>query len=152
MKKLKFLLIALLCLLVTACNNEFAKREYDSDEKISQKGDHYAKEISVFNTTNEGFSFTVSKFNGRETLWTKTVKEDQNIEIDISFRLSNGQAKIVHIDSEDNVTTVFECLPEISTDGFVTKTVALKSGKNRLKIVGYDCEDIDLKVRFDEPQ
>jgi len=39
-------------------------------------------------------------------------------------------------------------LPETSTDEFITKTVSLKSGKNRLKIVGYYCEDIDLKMIF----
>ena len=59
-------------------------------------------------------------------------------------------AKIVYIDSKDNVTTVIECQPETSTDGFVTKTLSLKRGKNRLKIVGYDCEDIDLKMIYTE--
>jgi len=147
-KKLKIVWVSLLCLLMTACSNEFAKREYDSNEKIALKEDHYAKEVSVFKSIDGGYSFTASKFDGRETLWTEKVKENQNIEINFSFRLSKGQAKIVYIDSEDNVTTVIECLPETSTDEFITKTVSLKSGKNRLKIVGYDCEDIDLKMIF----
>ena len=72
------------------------------------------------------------------------------MEIDFSFSISEGQAKIVHIDAAGNVTTIIECLPETSTDGFVTKTIALKSGENRLKIVGYDCEDVDLKMLFEE--
>lgn len=146
MKKLKIICITLLCLFMTACSNEFARQEYDSDEKIAQMEDRYAKEVSVFNSIDGGYSLTVSKFNGRETLWTETVEDDQDIEMDFSFRLSKGQAKIVHVDSEGSVTTVIECMPETSTDGFVTKTVSLKSGKNRLKIVGYDCEDVELKV------
>jgi hypothetical protein len=137
---------------MTACSNEFAKREYDSDEKIAQNTDHYAKEVSVANSTNGEYSLTVSKFNGRETLWEKTIKENQDIEIDFDLSLSKGQAKIVYIDSENNVTTVIECLPETSTNGLVTKTLPLKSGKNRLKIVGYDCEDIDLKMVFTDIQ
>lgn len=36
MKKLRILPIILLCLLITACSNAFAEREYDSDEKIAQ--------------------------------------------------------------------------------------------------------------------
>ena len=52
-----------------ACSNEFARQEYNSNEKISLINDHYAKEFSVFNSTNEEISLTVSKFNGRETLW-----------------------------------------------------------------------------------
>ena len=70
------------------------------------------------------------------------------MEINISFHLSKGQAKIVHIDNDNNVTTVLECVPDTSTDGFVTKTIPLKSGQNRLKIVGYDCENIDLNIQF----
>lgn len=151
MKKLKIILISLLCLIMTSCSNEFAKREYDSNEKISQIADHYAKEVSVFKSIEGGYSLTVSKFNGRETLWEETVEENQDMKIDFSFTLTKGKAKIVYIDDEDNVTTVIECTPETSTDGFVTKTVSLKSGKNRLKIVGYDCEDIDLRMLFTEP-
>lgn len=152
MRKFRIVLLCLLCLTMTACSNEFAKREYDSDEKIAQNTDHYAKEVSVSNSTNGEYSLTVSKFNGRETLWEETIKENQDIEIDFDFSLSKGQAKIVYIDSEDSVTTVIECLPETSTDGFTTKTIPLKSGKNRLKIVGYDCEDIELKMVFAEIQ
>ena len=143
MRKLKMVLLCLLCLLMTACSNQFAKEEYDSDEKIAQNADHYAKEVSVSKSTN-------GEFNGRETLWKKTVRQNKDIEIEVDFSLSKGQAKIVYIDSKDNVTTVIECQPETSTDGFVTKTLSLKRGKNRLKIVGYDCEDIDLKMIYTE--
>lgn len=152
MRKFRIVLFCLLCLMMTACSNECAKREYDSDEKIAQNTDHYAKEVSVANSTNGEYSLTVSKFNGRETVWEKTIKENQDIEIDFDLSLSKGQAKIVYINSDDDVTTVIECLPETSTDGFVTKTLPLKSGKNRLKIVGYDCEDIDLKMVFTDIQ
>ena len=75
------------------------------------------------------------------------MEENQDVEIDISFSLSNGRGKIVHIDKDDNVTTVIECTPDTSTDGFVTKTLSLTSGQNRLKLVGYDCENIDLKIQ-----
>ena len=71
--------------------------------------------------------------------------------IDFSFSLSKGQAKIVHVDAEGNVITIIECSPETVTDGFVTKTFSLKSGKNRLKIVGSDCEDVELTMLFEIP-
>ena len=147
MKMVRMLSMILLCLLITACSNAFAKREYNSDEKISQTADRYAKEVSVGNSTNRQYSLTVGKFNGRETLWEETLEENQDVEIDISFSLSNGRGKIVHIDKDDNVTTVIECTPDTSTDGFVTKTLSLTSGQNRLKLVGYDCENIDLKIQ-----
>ena len=51
-----------------------------------------------------------------------------------------GQAKIVHIDAEGNVTKLIECTSENSTDGYITETVSMTSGQNRLKIVGFDCK------------
>ncbi len=148
MKKLKITLISLLFLLMMACSNEFARQEYNSNEKIALINDHYAKEISVFNSTNEEISLTISKFNGRQTLWTKKLEKNEDMKIKLSFCLSKGQAKIVHIDNDNNVTTVIECVPDTSTDGFVTKTISLKNGQNRLKLVGYDCENIDIKIQF----
>ena len=148
MKKLKITLISLLFLLMMACSNEFARQEYNSNEKIALINDHYAKEISVFNSTNEEISLTISKFNGRQTLWTKKLEKNEDMKIKLSFCLSKGQAKIVHIDNDNNVTTLIECVPDTSTDGFVTKTISLKNGQNRLKLVGYDCENIDIKIQF----
>lgn len=145
------ILLVILCLFLSGCNNEFAKKEYDSVEKIIQKEDRYAKENSLFHSIEGGYELIVSKFDGRETLWANTIEENQNMEIEVSFSLSKGQAKLVHIDEEENVTTIIECLPDSSTDGLIAKTISLKSGKNRLKIVGYDCEDIELKMLFKEP-
>ena len=150
MKKFFAVFFGILCLFMTACSNEFAEREYDVDEKISQ-GDRYAKEMSVFNTIDGGYSLTVAKFDGRETLWTKTLEKDQDLEVNIDFSLSNGRAKVVDVDGRGNVTTVVECTPDNLTNGYITKNISLKAGQNELKIVGYDCEDVDLKMLFEEP-
>ena len=152
MEKLKVAAFSLLCLFLAACGNEFARQEYGSNEKIAQMADHYAKEGSVGRSIDGGDALTISKFNGRETLWDETIQENQDMELDVSLYISKGQAKVVHIDSDGNVTTVVECSPKDSEDGVVTKTVSLKSGQNRLKIVGYDCEEVDLKVLVAEPQ
>jgi uncharacterized protein YxeA len=149
-KVMSTLLIALICLSVTGCSNEFAKQEYDSDKIISKTEDRYAKEISESNTINGEYTLTISKFDGRETIWKNTLEQGQDIELGFCLSLSEGQVKIVHIDEENNVTTVIECSPETSTDGYETKTLSLKSGQNRLKIVGYDCKNIDLKMTISE--
>ncbi len=148
MKKICILFTIVLCLFITGCSNKFAENEYDSVEKIIESEDRYAKESSVFNPIDGGYSLVVSKFDGRQTLWTDTLEESQSVEIELSFALTEGQAKIVHIDAEGNVTTLIECTPETSTDGYVTKTVSMTTGENRIKIVGFDCKNIDLKVLF----
>lgn len=145
------MLIVLFCIFATGCNNEFARAEYDVTEKIVKTEDRYAKKMSVFNSIEGGYKLTASKFDGRETLWSGKAEENQSMDVKVNFQLSKGQAKLVHIDGEDNLTTVIECLPDTSTDDYVTKTVFLTKGKNRFKVVGYDCEDMKLQILFEAP-
>lgn len=146
------LICSIVCLAIglTGCGNEFAKQEYNDAEKIAQIEDRYAKDNSVINAIDGGYSLTVSKFNGRQTLWSKTLEKSAEIEIQFDFSISSGSAKVVYIDCNNNVTVLIECSQNISNEQTATKTVSLTSGLNRLKIVGYDCKDIDLKILFDE--
>ncbi len=143
----------ILCVTVsfTGCGNEFAKQEYNDDEKIVQIADHYAKSNSVFNPIEGGYSLTASQFDGRETLWEKTLEDNAEIEIQIDLNITSGNAKVVFIDSNNDITVLIERLQNDSNEQTATKTVSLTNGLNRLKIVGYDCENIDLKLFFDEP-
>ncbi len=149
MKKLKYAVLLFLCLGFLGCNNEFAKEDYDNTEKIAASGDRYSKEVSVFNHVNGEYTLTVSKFNGRETLWTKSYKEACEVSLEVSMVLSEGQAKLVHIDAEDNVTTLVEYTSESCSEEAVTVPVTMTKGKNRIKIVGYDCKDLELRMVFD---
>ena len=153
----KIVIIVLICLIIcvtiglTGCGNNFAKQEYNDAEKIVQIDDRYAKDNSVFNPIDGGYSLTVSKFNGRQTLWNKTLEKSTEIEIQIDLSISSGIAKVVYIDCDNNITVLIECSQNDADEHITTKTVSLTSGSNRLKIVGYDCKDIDLKILFDEP-
>lgn len=149
MKKIFIMLGICLCLFLTGCSNEFAKNEYDSVEKIAQTQDRYAKENSVFNQFDGGCSLNAAKFDGRQTLWSVYLNESKNIDITFDLSLSSGKAKIIHIDTEGNVTTIIENSPE-ALNQHITKTVSLSNGHNRLKIVGYDCKDIDLEMLSDD--
>ena len=143
----------ILCVTVsfTGCGNEFAKQEYNDDEKIGQIADRYAKNNSVFNPIEGGYSLTASQFDGRETLWEKKLEDNAEIEIQIDLNITSGNAKVVFIDSNNDITVLMERLQNDSNEQTATKTVSLINGLNRLKIVGYDCENIDLKLFFDEP-
>ena len=153
----KNIIIVLICLIVcvtiglTGCGNEFAKQEYNDAEKIAQIEDRYAKDNSFSNHIDGGYTLTVSKFNGRQTLWNKTLEKSSEIEMQLDLGISSGSAKVVYIDCNNNVTVLIECSQNGSNEQTATKTVSLTSGSNRLKIVGYDCKDIDLKILFDEP-
>ena len=147
------LICLILCIVMSlaGCGNEFAEREYNDVESIVQIEDRYAKENSVFNPVDGGYSLTVSKFDGRQTLWKKTLEENVEAEVRIELSISSGCAKIVHIDSDNRITVVAECLQNQSNKQCVTKSLSFTSGLNRFKLVGYDCKEIDLKLFFDEP-
>ena len=145
MKKKYLLLSSVLVLLLTGCNNQFAKQEYDSVEKIVEIEDRYAVESFVLNPIEGGCAPAISELDGRITLWEDTLEESQNVEISFSYLVTKGHAKVVHIDAEDNVTTLIEGTSEDSEETYVTRTVLMTSGKNRIKLVGYDC-DMELEM------
>lgn len=147
MKKLIAVLCACLCLFASGCsNNEFAKEQYNSTDLIVQSGDRYAKYKSVFNTYNEEYSLTAKRFDGRQTLWSDDIGSDKDCQLTVSLTMKHGNAKLVYIDDSDNLTT----LVEGETDGDAVLYLTLKSGRNRIKLVGYDCRDIKLVMKFDE--
>ena len=150
MKKRLLVLLLFVCLFMAGCNNQFAEREYDSIGKIVKQEDHYAKKNSVYNPIVGGCQLTVGEFDGRETLWSIMTEEEQEMEVSIHFVLSEGQAKIAYIDDDGNVITLAESAEEGKTEIDTTESVWLKKGKNRFKVVGYGCKDLDVKLLFEE--
>lgn len=148
----KILPVVLLCmsLLLCGCNNNFAKREYNANDKIASRADRYSKVNSVFNPIDGGYSLEVGKFDGRETLWKQEYDEDKEIEIQMKLTLTAGTVKIVSIDDDDNVTTLLECTPDTVESDYVTKTVSLTKGRNRIKIVCAGCENISFQMLSSE--
>ena len=90
-------------------------------------------------------------WKGWQTLWKKTLEENIETEVRIELSISNGCAKIVYIDCDNNITVLAECSQDNSKKQSGTETISFTSGLNRFKIVGYGCKDIDLKLFFDEP-
>ena len=132
--------------ILTGCGNTFAKKEYYDTNKIAAVEDRYSKVNSVFNPIDNGYSLKVKKFDGRQTLWPKTLEDDEDINIKIKLSLSEGTVKIVHVDGDGHVTTIIECTPDDCVEDDIVKTVSLKRGLNKIKIIGYGCKNIDLEL------
>lgn len=146
MNKLKaFLLLGLICVILAGCSNVFAKKDYYDTNKIAAVEDRYAKRNSASNSNASGYLLNVEEFNGRETVWTKTLEKSEDINVEIKLSLTEGIVKIVHVDEMGNVTTIIECTPDNCVENTM-KTVSLGSGINRIKVVGYRCRNIELKL------
>lgn len=149
LKKLRIVFVFLFAFFLIGCNNAYAKEEYDSLEKLASQGDRYSKVSSLFNSMEGGYSFTVSEFDGRETLFTWHLSEDFDLTMEIICSLTDGTGKLVHVDADGNVTTLVECNKE--TSAAVIKNISLKQGRNDIKFAGYDCKNVDVKMYFEEP-
>lgn len=147
-RKVKLLTIFVICVMLTGCNNDFAERQYDSNAKIAESGDRYAKSGSVMNAIGDSVDLTVQKFDGRQTVWSKEYSENQDVEIEFLLTITSGKVKLVHIDEDGNVSTIVECTSDSGIEQTTTYTVSMKEGRNRIKIVGYDCRDIDFSMEI----
>ncbi len=145
-KKIVSVTICLLCILLTGCSNQFAKTQYDSVKDIAKQEDRYAKSSSCLNYVDDTVILTVGKFDGRQTFLSKNFAEEEEINISLTFTLSEGKAKLVLVDEEGNVSTITECTKDSMIEEKTTYTISLKKGIHKFKIVGYDCKDIDLNM------
>lgn len=148
MKKIIVTLILLLGVLLTGCSNGFAKSEYDNNELIAEDTDRYAKSVSVLNVVGNSIKFTVGNFDGRQRLWSENYDSDSNVLISLKFTLGSGTAKIVHIDSDNNVKVIAECDGGETNDDIATYNVAMSKGENRIKIVGYECKELNIDMQI----
>lgn len=147
MKHLKALfaaVIACVCLALSACGLSFTEADYDSAAAITGV-DKYTRTLCVSNKLNDSYYCTADTFKGIDTVWSKNFSQDAVITVDIALSISAGKAKIVHIDADGTVTTLVECTEE-AKEKDETKSLSVKSGRNRLKLVILDGRDLNITV------
>lgn len=148
MKKLAVLLCAALCLFFSGCGDtDFAKNEYDDNAKIASSSDQCVKVNAVINNLNGNYKYYTAEFNGRDTIWTDTLDRARKVTVSVSMTLASGKAKVVYIDPDDNITVLAECPPEQGRS-FQKNVVEMPEGKNRIKVVGYECNKMAIVTSF----
>lgn len=140
-------LMLCMALCMTGCSAEFAKNDYDNNAKIASS-DRVIKGGYVTSTVNNTYTLKSSSFNGRETVWSQSFNGSTSLKISIDLSISSGYIKIVHVDSNGNVTVLAECTQDGTLEKSNTKTVSMTSGTNKIKLVGYDCKSVKLKLVF----
>ncbi|MGN0683944.1 MAG: hypothetical protein ACI4QY_05615 [Oscillospiraceae bacterium] len=151
MKKILVLIVtALLCLSLAGCTVEFTESQYNSDEFIATHDISSAK-MSVMSTRNDNeVNYSANEFNGVKTIWTGKITKGGAAAVNLKFGLGVGKAKLVLVDSNGNVTTIAEVTPETEIERSTDFVVTLTNGKNKLKLVGCNIEDVqtEIEIRF----
>lgn len=148
MKKIIVTFMLLLGVLLTGCSNEFAKSEYDNNKLIAETADRYSKSAAVMNYYDDHLTFTAGSFDGRQKVWSESYDSDRNILISLKLTLESGTAKIVHIDSDNNVEVIAECDGSKINYDSVFYNILMSKGENRIKIVGYECKELSIDMNI----
>ncbi|MBP9995755.1 MAG: hypothetical protein KBT19_00600 [Lachnospiraceae bacterium] len=144
----RILLVTLLCLVLAGCDTSYAIDEYNMDSKIASRSDHcsiMASKKSVFSFSS---SFKAKQFAGNTTIYHCAVTKEGLTNITCSLSLEKGVAKLVYVDNYDTVTTLVECTPDTPAVSVVVP-VNVELGKCRIKLVGYDCENVAAEVELE---
>ena len=150
-KTIRIFLVLLVCLLAAfsfGCGDNNAT--YDDDAKIAGSGDSSSTSSSSMYIFGDDFTQT-AVITGTRTIWR--YKADHDFDLTISYLLSvseGGKAKLVLISPDDKVTTIIENADNTVYDEMKTKSIALKKGVNRIKIVGQEKPKFELKLHIEE--
>ena len=146
----RIVLIFLVCLLAGFSFGRDNNDTYNDDAKIASSGDSSSTASSSVLVLGDDYKQT-AVITGTRTIWR--YKTDHDVDITISYLLSvteGGKAKLVLISPDDKVTILIENADNTVYDEMKTKTISLKKGLNRIKIVGYEKPKFELKLHIEE--
>lgn len=154
MKKTILLFILAVCMLLSGCGSEFAKgakEGYNDDQRIAETEFSELTNVKT-SESNAGCTFKASKLQGWTTVWKYSADEDKAVSANVSLSLEIGTAKVVHIDGSGKVTKLMEfesaSSETVMGKGSADRLIKLTKGENTLKIVGFDCKDVEMAVVF----
>lgn len=148
MKKTSLLLISIILLSFIFLFNWWQPNNFynASNELISSSDKWSAKHLnqSISENTYKG----TCSFNGYGTIWSYNCDEDKVITAPYSLNVKSGQAKLILITEDNEVSTIVENTANAEiTEGKLN--IHVKKGDNRIKFVGSDA-DAELELTIEE--
>jgi hypothetical protein len=90
---------------------------------------------------------------GSRTLWRYHADSDAKATLSYSFSVTaGGKAKLVLVTPDGEVIMLAENTGNAENSEMQTQTVSLKKGRNRIKIVGHDYPEFELRLSIDAGQ
>ncbi|MDQ0087387.1 hypothetical protein J2T12_000781 [Paenibacillus anaericanus] len=138
--------LILLSLLSGCGATDRQKGVYDDVAEISSEGDTYSYGSQLGGVTQDGgLEKSFSRFNGMDTVWTFSVKEEGNVTIHYDQEVYKGKFKLVAVDPDQMVNV----LSEGTAKG--DNVLHVKKGTYRIKLVGNGAKaKINISIEADE--
>ena len=145
--KRKFTAILLFSLiLTTSCTTNHMTSIYNSNEKISSSTDSFNLDGVTQKIEDEKFFGEVERFEGMDTIWTYEAAEDMELEVTYLLNALKGSVKLVLISPDNSVIDVIERSDESNFNDYVTSTIPIQKGTNRLKMVGSKHCSVEFEI------
>lgn len=146
MKKKLGIIFLCVVILLTGCASSDASSVYDNDRKIASQSNTYNKVNYEMSENNGTITLSCEVFEGMDTIWSYTASKDMEVDIRYSLKAERGKTKLVQILPDGTLVTIVEVTSESEGVEGIEKTLQLKEGKNRIKIIGGKDTSINLEM------
>lgn len=133
--------MAVVCF-ITGCGRNPMLAVYDDDAKIASSTNTY--NLINYEQVQSDLHFTASveKMEGMDTIWVFDAEKDTAVDITYKLNVSSGKMKLVLINPEKEISIIAEC--DSGMEDFVSDTLDIKKGNNRIKIVAGENTQFDI--------
>lgn len=133
--------MAVVCF-ITGCGRNPMLAVYDDDAKIASNTNTYSLINCEQVQSDLHFTASVEKMEGMDTIWVFDAEKDTAVDITYKLNVSSGKMKLVLINPEKEVSVIAEC--DSGMEDFVSDTLDIKKGNNRLKLVAGENTQFDI--------
>lgn len=140
-KTLLACVLVLILFFSTGCSKiiDYQKSIYNDTSKISSVCDSYSFASRTGNNIYNNFAISFQGFNGKQTIWELTVKENSRLVIDCNTEIRSGIFKICLINEAGDVSTIAE------GNKAEELTIGIEEGANYIAIIGKEAKG-ELKM------
>lgn len=142
-----FLFSILLFSLLSLCSCGLSDDFYNNQTELISSSDTWSATNSVQSIKDHIYTGSYN-FTGYKTIWSYNSDEEKVITAPYSLKLKSGQAKLILITEDNEVSTIIQNTKNSCvTEGKLG--IHVKKGLNRIKFVGNNA-DAELKLTIEE--
>lgn len=146
-KLILWMLVILVVINITACNSvvKYQNSIFHDKSKIVREGDSYTYKSKIGNGRGDEYDIKFTSFSGMETIYM--IESDGENDVIVAFEaiVKDGEFKVVLITPDDEIINIVNGTDEGN------KTIKIKEGVNRIKLVGKKAKgDISIKIHAED--